>query len=108
MVSDGWAQHAACRGADPDVFFSAANGAKVTAVLYRWCVGCPVQVPCRSEADPAGWRYGIRGAMTPDQRRDHDRDGSLPRAPEGCHWEWDEDYDGWQLVFDVGHERRQG
>ncbi len=73
-----WAEDAACRGQDLDLFFSEADG-KVTEAK-RICGRCPVREECLAEALRAedGSRYGISGGLTPDERTE--LVGTAPRT----------------------------
>jgi len=67
-----WRDQAACRGADPELFFpdgdtrSARNGVKAARLI---CRGCPVRVTCLSWALASGQEAGIWGGLTEDERR---------------------------------------
>ena len=81
----GWRDSAACRDADPDLFFPDAGDrsarAKVkTAKLI--CRSCPVGVTCLSWALATGQEAGIWGGLTEDERRrlHHRGHGSRPAA----------------------------
>ncbi len=62
-----WAAYAACRRADPDLFFPGPEGTPDAAV--RICRGCPVLAECRDWALGTKVRYGVWGAMTERERR---------------------------------------
>ena len=67
-----WRDDAACRDADPDVFFPdgdvrAAREQVKTAKLI--CRGCPVKIICLSWALDSGQEHGIWGGLTEDERR---------------------------------------
>lgn len=62
-----WAAYAACREADPDLFFPGPDDDTQDAV--RICRGCPVLSDCREWALTTKVRYGIWGAMTERERR---------------------------------------
>lgn len=62
-----WAAYAACRDADADKFFSAAE-ADVAAAI-RICNGCPVQGECLEWALETRVRYGVWGGTTERDRR---------------------------------------
>lgn len=65
---------AACKGADPDLFFD-APAERVTAYKARVakakavCAGCPVRAACLAYALDSGQDYGIWGGLTEDERR---------------------------------------
>ena len=62
-----WAAYAACRTADPDVFFPASEGD--TDAALRICRGCPVIDECRDWALDMRIRYGVWGGLTERDRR---------------------------------------
>ena len=62
-----WAAYAACRNADPDVFFPGSESEAEDAL--RICRGCPVIEECRDWALDMRIRYGVWGGMTERDRR---------------------------------------
>lgn len=67
-----WRADAACRDADPELFFpgdeiSSARARVKTAKLI--CRGCPVSATCLSWALAYGQEAGIWGGLTEDERR---------------------------------------
>jgi WhiB family transcriptional regulator, redox-sensing transcriptional regulator len=67
-----WRNHAACRDADPELFFAdsdtRASRAQVkTAKLI--CRSCPVSATCLNWALASGQEAGIWGGLTEDERR---------------------------------------
>jgi WhiB family redox-sensing transcriptional regulator len=67
-----WRLSAACRDADPELFFpegdlSSMRVAVKTAKLI--CRGCPVSATCLSWALADGYETGIWGGLTADERR---------------------------------------
>jgi len=77
-----WQLSAACRDADPSVFFYADNergdprSGRVRAAK-QVCRGCPVRAQCLDHALEARESHGIWGGYTEDERR------RLPRTGEG-------------------------
>ena len=71
-MSAPWETRAACAGADAAEFFEHAHYGGPRAPWIRICAACPVSDDClraAMEAEAgAGWRYGIFGGLTPDQR----------------------------------------
>ena len=67
-----WRDEAACRDADPELFFpdgdirSARAQVKMAKLI---CRGCPVSATCLSWALASGQQAGIWGGMTEDERR---------------------------------------
>ena len=67
-----WLGVAACRGADPEVFFPPLHGSFTEA--KRTCEGCGVIAECRAFADrcerdlPVGYLFGFIGGESPLQR----------------------------------------
>lgn len=62
-----WAAYAACRDADPELFFSSSEAEVASAV--RICGGCPVREECLEWALDTRVRYGIWGGTTERERR---------------------------------------
>jgi WhiB family transcriptional regulator, redox-sensing transcriptional regulator len=67
-----WRDDAACRDADPELFFAdsdvrSARTQVKTAKLI--CRGCPVKVTCLNWALASGQEAGIWGGLTEDERR---------------------------------------
>jgi hypothetical protein len=70
-----WAEQASCRGEWTELFFPTNyNSPDQIAPALDMCARCPVAVRCldaalAEESDVgAGYRYGIRGGLTPGQR----------------------------------------
>ena len=75
-----WRSHAACRDADPELFFpdgdlSSARAKVKTAKLI--CRGCPISVACLNWALSSGQEAGIWGGLTEEERRRLSRRGPL-------------------------------
>ncbi|WP_213578172.1 WhiB family transcriptional regulator [Rhodococcus sp. USK13] len=74
LVPGDWVLRAACRGADPAVFYS-PDGERGSARVRREakarqiCKPCPVLAPCREHALAAGETYGVWGGLTEADRR---------------------------------------
>lgn len=62
-----WADHAACRGADIELFFSLEEEDQQRALEH--CRVCPVQEQCLRYAIENREMYGIWGGMTESERR---------------------------------------
>lgn len=62
-----WMDDAACRAADPDVFFPGTGESPDAAVQV--CNRCPVQAACLDYAIAEGLTEGVFGGTTPKQRR---------------------------------------
>jgi WhiB family redox-sensing transcriptional regulator len=67
-----WRDNAACRDADPELFFPdgdvrSARAQVKTAKLI--CRGCPVSAICLGWALASGQEAGIWGGLTEDERR---------------------------------------
>jgi len=66
-----WRADAACRDADPELFFpdgdirSARAQVKMAKLI---CRGCPVSATCLSWALASGQEFGIWGGLTEDER----------------------------------------
>lgn len=62
---ESWRFRAKCRDADPDLFFQSDP-----RPALEWCEFCPVKAACLNEALLSGdMDYGVRGGLTPEQRR---------------------------------------
>jgi WhiB family transcriptional regulator, redox-sensing transcriptional regulator len=61
-----WAQHGACRKAEPDALF--VQGAAQQAAK-QLCVGCPVIVECLADSLDNQTEFGVWGGMTERERR---------------------------------------
>ena len=68
FVSDGWQQHAACKGLT-DVFFSEGVGKAYQQVAYDICNFCPVTDECLEFACKNKIAFGIWGGQPLRQRR---------------------------------------
>ena len=87
-----WRDDAACRHADPDLFFPiGATGPALRQIseAKRICRACPARTPCLAWALENGVTDGVWGATTPDERR---AIRTLPRRTttsreddDGCH-----------------------
>ena len=83
-----WRNDAACRDADPELFFpdreirSARTQVKTAKLI---CRGCPVQAICLSWALDSGQESGIWGGLTEDERRRLRRRGSHHLRPAANH-----------------------
>lgn len=82
-----WRHRAACRDADPEIFFPVAESGPVLAAAeahaLAYCARCPVRAECLAFALDA-LPYGIAGGMTEGQRaalRRHAREGTADPAP---------------------------
>jgi WhiB family transcriptional regulator, redox-sensing transcriptional regulator len=77
-----WRADAACRDADPELFFPdgdirSARAQLKTAKLI--CRGCPVSATCLNWALASGQEAGIWGGLTEDERRRLHRRGLSAR-----------------------------
>lgn len=70
-----WRPEAACRGIDPELFFSSdeivnrQERAEREAEAKAVCTRCTVRSECLSYALDAGERYGIWGGLNSQERR---------------------------------------
>ena len=67
-----WREVAACRGADPELFFpvgTAGPGARQVEAAKRICRTCPVQHKCLTWALEHGVTDGVWGGTTGEERR---------------------------------------
>ena len=68
-MTDNWEQHAACRDADPELFFPPAGGSDQAEPGKRVCAGCPVAAQCLDLAQSEVIYHGIFGGLTVDERK---------------------------------------
>lgn len=80
-VPGDWAERAACRGVDDEIFFppgvdGSHKGRPPTARMDKdWedaravCRRCPVRLECLEFALATGQEYGMWGGLTPPERR---------------------------------------
>jgi WhiB family redox-sensing transcriptional regulator len=73
-----WAQHGACRKAEPDALF--VRGAAQQAAK-QVCMGCPVIAECLAYSLDNQTEFGVWGGMTERQRR-----ALLKRRPRVVSW----------------------
>ena len=80
---DDFADRAACRGVDPDIFYPESNHKDGPA--KRICMTCEVIEECRAYADDPRTRehYGIWGGMTTEERRQRRRRLARQRSTMG-------------------------
>ena len=70
-----WQQRAACRDADPELFFPASEDdtsvlvARARIAVAPICSGCPVATDCLRWALDSGQDHGLWAATTPTDRR---------------------------------------
>jgi WhiB family redox-sensing transcriptional regulator len=79
MPSWDWRQLAACRHADPELFFPpSASGPGLNQVTQAKaiCAGCPVRQQCLTFALDTRQDHGVWGGMSEEERR--------PRARKPC------------------------
>jgi WhiB family redox-sensing transcriptional regulator len=70
--SPDWRDEAACRNADPELFFPIGNAGPPLLQLDRAkqvCAGCTVRTPCLEWALASGQEAGVWGGTTEDERR---------------------------------------
>lgn len=72
MLLDNWWNEAACRDADPELFFpisaTAASGSTISRAK-QVCASCPVSSPCLSYALTHRQEQGIWGGLTDEERQ---------------------------------------
>jgi WhiB family transcriptional regulator, redox-sensing transcriptional regulator len=79
-----WRADAACRDADPELFFPDGDirSARVQVMTAKLiCRACPVSATCLSLALANGQEAGIWGGLTEDERRRLHRRGFRPLSP---------------------------
>ena len=62
-----WQQAAACRDADPELFFGADDGDRHMALAL--CAACPVRTDCLEHALATREMYGIWGGTDEQERK---------------------------------------
>jgi WhiB family redox-sensing transcriptional regulator len=62
-----WVVFAACRDADPDLFFPSNKGEEAAALAL--CAMCPVVRECNTYSFMAKESFGVWGGLTEKQRR---------------------------------------
>ena len=62
-----WRPLAACRGLDPELFFTRKG--ESTAEAKAVCDSCPVEGPCLVAALEAGEKFGVWGGLSERERR---------------------------------------
>lgn len=75
LLEDWW-QAAACRNADPELFFPISATAASRGDIGRAkqiCASCPVNSPCLRYALAHRQEQGIWGGLTDEERRSLDR-----------------------------------
>lgn len=75
-----WQADAACRGADPDLFFPERG--ESTREAKEICGICPVRRVCLEHALAHGERHGIWGATSERERRSLRRDNNTTRKAQ--------------------------
>ena len=79
-----WRSAAACRSADPELFFPISDSGKSleqVAEAKAICAGCPVRNECLAFALRTGQVYGIWGGTTTHERASHGEAWSAGRQP---------------------------
>lgn len=61
-----WMQEAACKDADPELFF--ATDADGQAEAVAWCMTCPVVEECLDHAEEHNVTEGVWGGMLQEDR----------------------------------------
>ena len=77
-----WRDYAACRDADPELFFPDGDIRSARARVQKAkliCRGCPVRAACLHWALANGQEAGIWGGLTEDERRRLHRRGRYSR-----------------------------
>lgn len=63
-----WKDRAACRDAEPELFFPDTRTETEAARTRAWCSACPVRTACLEYAMDHG-EYGIWGGLSEQERR---------------------------------------
>ena len=65
-----WRQRAACRGLDVNFFYPEKfTGRPQTVLARKLCFTCPVKDECLDDALATHDKWGVRGGMSPNERR---------------------------------------
>ena len=64
---EAWEKEAACRGLDTDSFYPEKDDS--IGIPKRVCRACPVRLDCLEHALRLDDQFGIRGGLTPEERR---------------------------------------
>lgn len=80
-----WRTRAACKDADPDLFFKNSGYADYTEAR-QYCMSCPVQQACLNHElqFSTDHQYGYFGNKTPSQRKDLIRQQNRRTQPTEC------------------------
>jgi WhiB family redox-sensing transcriptional regulator len=62
-----WTEHALCARVDAELFYPEKGGSPKAA--KRVCDACEVKAECLADALQRGEIYGVRGGLTPHERR---------------------------------------
>lgn len=69
MSNTSWEHQAACRGADPEIFFAEKSDHTAVTAAKSICATCPVTTQCLDYAIAGHERDGIWGGLLPHERR---------------------------------------
>lgn len=72
-----WREAAQCTQTDPEIFYPEIG--EIPHAAKRICAQCPVRTECLTDALARGEQHGVRGGLTPNERR------NLRRAQAGPH-----------------------
>src|SRR5437763_10056913 len=78
-----WRESAACRHADPELFFPLSRSGRAAAETRQAkavCAGCPVRLPCLTYALATHQAHGIWGGYDDEERRALHRQQREPAA----------------------------
>jgi WhiB family transcriptional regulator, redox-sensing transcriptional regulator len=64
-----WRQFAACRSADPELFFPVTASGRQEEEAKAICAGCSVRSQCLTFATLTSQEHGIWGGLTDEERR---------------------------------------
>jgi WhiB family redox-sensing transcriptional regulator len=80
----GWRRLSACAGIDTDIFYPEPSTPENKADAKAVCARCDVRLECLLDAFATSERFGIRGGLTPRERRTlarRMREADTRRAP---------------------------
>lgn len=69
-AGEDWRRDAACRDADPELFYPVSHAAQAAEDALAICAVCPVRETCLAEElERGGMQWGVRGGRTEAERR---------------------------------------
>ncbi len=85
ILDSAWMDRAACRGANPTIFYTDTPGRDTTGRARQICAGCPVRAECLVWAVQCDEQHGIWAGLDEDERRRLVRQLHTERIPHIDH-----------------------